>query len=68
MKHPVELYPDFSSLSDCLRNIEDMADELGIEVDDLLKVRQPETQISKSRKILYMKQLSSKTKRGKQFQ
>ena len=36
MKHPVELYPDFNSLSVQLRNIETLADRLGIDVDDLL--------------------------------
>jgi hypothetical protein len=52
MKHPVELYPDFASLSKQLRNIETLAARMGIDVDDLLK--EQTTSLSKRRRVVYM--------------
>jgi hypothetical protein len=56
MKHPVELYPDFSPLSEYLRNIETLAARMGVEVDDLVR-----DELSRRRKVVYLSGTKKRT-------
>jgi hypothetical protein len=61
MKQPVELYPDFSQLSERLEEIEKMVKRFNLDTDDSSKVDQSVTlKLSRKRKALFINHSSNK--------
>jgi hypothetical protein len=60
MKQPIEVYADFAHLNEYFKNIELLADKLGVDIDELIEEDLRFEKKVENRKVIYLKHFGKK--------